>query len=940
MSWIQASLPSRRFALAFWMPAESHYLYTTVSDSVRLTIWLRQIPTTIFQRFDDHSRFLYTNWISVWNVDNFDWLNVHPADHYTFPVNIFDSVTSLGDTALGQSDGTYWFGKYNNWDGLPDVVNHKTFTILPGQQTHTSTFQYVYSATVQASPIDGGTASATISFADPWYRDSADSKGELNRGTAAIFHPLPLNTLNLGIGTAYKGVFLNENVNRYSVRAPNSLTGVESFFVKWSGTNVVFQDSFAQQTPVVFKNGSPTPTATAYYKIHLSSSSGNATGSNGQRHLVGYTVPGYPDAFCMVYESAGDLWITRSYDAGATWEPEQKIVAGDASAPSIALSPEDGQYLVYRKKVGSYYQIRCNIIDGGFPYDVEVSGANIPLGIDTRPVIARASDLEPECLWIIWQGANSLMYNHGYKNGSTWQWDGEAEAFGGSFSSPSLSSPDLTVGAPWYLTYDNVGDVFAYSLTSLDEPVPASVGPISYSSQVCTDNRSGEQVHVVWEAYGDEQPPPPGTDRGNSWQGNGAALKRRVMYQEWNGANWQPAHEFTSSGSYYRPTVSNLENGHLAWAWDDGSNTYQALSTTAGTTWTVIETYNNTTQPSLAISASEGPIGTTRFVSTGTSGAPYRLNVGDQTAALMNGPKASLVPEIYSRRVVVARKPLHQIKRFGHSVREDGPALSDSSAYISVELSPIVLKLHDGSAMVVDFVAVDSSADEQSVWTSLGSVPVTLTSSIDSILVEGEAIAQAPLTLNGRELGVSFNVVDADRGIVLRRIGSERVFDTSGVLNLNIRERLVSLAGRRVVLRPAMRGFVGHSENLLATVVHVHTLLADSMAPQTATLGKTSEKTPLLPTAFVLHQNYPNPFNPSTEIKFDLPEASTVSLVIYDVLGRQVAELETGYREAGYRSVTWNASNHASGVYFARFNVTSVDGKSVYSKINKLMLVR
>jgi len=73
-----------------------------------------------------------------------------------------------------------------------------------------------------------------------------------------------------------------------------------------------------------------------------------------------------------------------------------------------------------------------------------------------------------------------------------------------------------------------------------------------------------------------------------------------------------------------------------------------------------------------------------------------------------------------------------------------------------------------------------------------------------------------------------------------------------------------------------------------------------------------------LPKNFKLEQNYPNPFNPVTTIKFQLPKASNVTLVIYNIQGQEVARLVDGYVEAGYHSVNWDASNAASGIYIYR----------------------
>lgn len=65
-----------------------------------------------------------------------------------------------------------------------------------------------------------------------------------------------------------------------------------------------------------------------------------------------------------------------------------------------------------------------------------------------------------------------------------------------------------------------------------------------------------------------------------------------------------------------------------------------------------------------------------------------------------------------------------------------------------------------------------------------------------------------------------------------------------------------------------------------------------------------------------LYINYPNPFNPSTEIRFDMKNKGIVKIDVYNILGELVKELFNGYKEAGTYSVTFDASNISSGVYF------------------------
>jgi hypothetical protein len=78
------------------------------------------------------------------------------------------------------------------------------------------------------------------------------------------------------------------------------------------------------------------------------------------------------------------------------------------------------------------------------------------------------------------------------------------------------------------------------------------------------------------------------------------------------------------------------------------------------------------------------------------------------------------------------------------------------------------------------------------------------------------------------------------------------------------------------------------------------------------------EVTVSAPTEFSLDQNYPNPFNPSTSISFALPEASNVTLRVYNMLGQVVATLLDGGVEAGIHSVPWTPSGLSSGIYIYR----------------------
>jgi acetyl esterase/lipase len=127
---------------------------------------------------------------------------------------------------------------------------------------------------------------------------------------------------------------------------------------------------------------------------------------------------------------------------------------------------------------------------------------------------------------------------------------------------------------------------------------------------------------------------------------------------------------------------------------------------------------------------------------------------------------------------------------------------------------------------------------------------------------------------------------------------------------------------------------VNASGSIVAGPLSVTYLRAMTMTGGTTSISGKDQNPRGTPLTFALGQNYPNPFNPKTVISSQLPVASNVKLVVYDVLGREVATLVNERRAAGYYRDTFDASGLGSGFYICRLSA------GTFVAVRKMLLVK
>jgi len=689
----------------------------------------------------------------------------------------------------------------------------------------------------------------------------------------------------------------------------------------------------------------PTPELQNFTTLgHLKSTTNRVSAANSQRKLARAA----DGTYHLVYEDENLIYYSTSTNNGASWSTEEVLSHYSPSSYPAIVCQLGHVFVVWQEYEGfvegmHQYRIRGVWKQPGSSWNEIMSYSGPPIlarfssQVDAVPVIVAAENtfnehqqtnpVMPE-LMLAWRGPDGIYSAVGNfdvipgccgpgeeeeSQSQVYLWNpsirfGRIPGTSSSSIRPSLGTDfSSRVG----LTYQDNNMVYAMlndgAGWSVSELVSTPVFEVenNQTPSLAVDNLS--RLIVAWDYF----------------DGETIGTRIKVRRRETNG-NWGVATSF--SGVQVSPYVGGLANRVPS------VSGYPRYNSDYGVTW---QTSQNTVQ----LKKNTGGVwGASQIV--GNPGYDPNLSSNESTSldALIgyrnnnNAPYALAFTSQY-----LPNSPLELSEDIYREVRVAG----DSFA-VRLRLGDLNLRNTSGNEAIdfsgfPDTTVVYGTQDLRRVFRT---EPFTIgtNSSLDftgMVRVLNSSWVRNNWS-NNTNITLAFEAVDNASGLVLGRplqysISRNRIPSVSGSLSVS----LTALAGRTVYLRAGVS-----LSNDLSTRVYVvdERIPRDGSMHPMAKVGENGE--PEIPIAFVLDQNFPNPFNPSTQIRFGLPNAAVVRLTVFDVLGRELQTLSSGYFGAGYHTVVWDASDFASGVYFARMTVNDETGKQTFTKTNRLLLTK
>ena len=902
--------------------------------------------------------------VGLWNSSEIKFENFLVPGSFSWETSSYKTLRG-SQKLLSNQKYIHW---ENNSQADNNVVNHKTFQIIPTTTNLTSRFNPANQGVTIQNSLEGtqihpGTDS--IRFADPWYIDYVDSdyadsmrnRGMKATGSDAIqyrprqspFYP-DLSTLYQNENDpshAYLGVFLNQpytgdNPVYYSVQAidPQSVAfdppiGERNFYFQyWDGAGVNFQSRYSNTTPVVFTSSNAV--ASAVLKGQGLSDDDEAFSSNGQRKIV-KTDDGYLHS---VYRSMGRIWYEISSDGGTTWNLLNggvPLADGDnqfVGTPSIDYA---GNYTVVAYQTLTDGLLLKFFKGGGNPYTYSLYGTltdnNITTDQECFPVVAINGQIggTPASFMVVLKVSNLATMTTGlycrygkFRTLSPYDfyWVTGSQLISNASITTDASSnyPSLTnkkihnssssFNLVWQQGYNDINYCkLRFNGSSVVFEAPAVISEtdgFTYNMFPSVSMAAGDSLIFSWVGHN-------GTGIEKSiGKGNGFSqreetkivVKRGILGNFFNGGS--NVH-FVNNNS----TSSGGENSVILWS--EGNPVQSKWILRSGASYTSTVTLGRAGIQSQLSNGSN--LSGIKAMVYNTSETPYYFSQAseDFSDGLIGDPGtgkiASGISLTYGKSGIVNKSGVQFVFNIGDIVLEDTTVqfvpVPDTILYTNTDELNEVMR------------SMNFHLDNQSQLYFTDFYYTVNPELADSVLTEADFVTfKAELVNAGTNtVAGTYDEVTYTKNNIDEYDNVNYQVDCSGIPAGDYYLRLVTTIS-------------GNAEYNLANVQN-----------DDPGLDKRNYKTvqfdgSIAPATYDLSQNYPNPFNPATTINYQLPQTGFVTLKIYDILGKEVAMLVNEQKNQGRYSVNFNASRLASGVYIYQLRVND------YVSSKKMLLIK
>ncbi|OGU31958.1 MAG: hypothetical protein A2057_06185 [Ignavibacteria bacterium GWA2_35_9] len=664
-------------------------------------------------------------------------------------------------------------------------------------------------------------------------------------------------------------------------------------------------------------NGSYTPQDNstypynALYKTTHYSNQSSSFMNNNQSKIV-RTSNGY---LHLVYESMGYIFYERSTNGGTSWQlmnDGKSLSHNEGKHPAITVNGTE-VYIVFQEKDGTSSKVMLYACSYSYCSLLEVESSESYATKNLTPVIALGDYGDVMIVWkrttISGSKDEGLYYKYGHlSNGSfTLYTGGEGnlaamiDPMYGEVNGLSLNPTiDVTKSVTYpaqnvfhiawqqpsgnysHINYSKIDVGTGHTLSSTTDVEDVSSGSgYQYNYAPSISLSTSNVVNVAWAAmlyY------PTGSRK----------VMTRTRTTSWSSYFGQ------YGNSVYSPSIACYGSSSIvAWSETNGSGYSDKFLKwgsvhTAPTTGRDLQIYNTSALQDM------------RIVSFSNTALPYSFA---QSSDLYNLNKENPLAMRSGVQVVVAQEKTEFYFRIG-----DISFNGQNIAFKDINLNTTNLSQNDLDYLMTSDVVNLSSADNLSYAIEYGAT---------------DTVKASSLLQNDKFISFNVELIDASNDAVLYTLNNVK-FTGSSSLSLSSESYnidLTGLTGKEVYFKVKIA-------NNLNPVYYASEIKSDANV-----LGKSKAVTIDLSKTFVvkdydLFQNYPNPFNPATTITYQLPKSGSVTLKIYDMLGKEVMTLVNEHKEMGRYTVQFDASSLASGMYVYQLRAND------YISTKKMLLLK